>query len=119
MHCESFVPGFQGIVITLRDFIKIIHKIVHVNIFLFLQLFKGFNVGPPYWVGDWPVYGRIPVNVKSGKKTQEISQPKVYLAEGQNKKKGGSAQHCTALNTTTLKMCGLSFYVQHLKKLLM
>ena len=33
-----------------------------------------------YWVRDWLVYGRNPVNVKSRKKTQVISQPKLLFS---------------------------------------
>ena len=33
----------------------------------YINIIVAFNVGPPYWMRDWPVYGRNPVLGKSGK----------------------------------------------------
>ena len=64
-----------------------------------------------YWVRDWPVYGRNPVNVKSGKKTQEISEPEVLFSRTskQKQRRFCPTLYCSEHNNS--KAMWPSFYV--------
>ena len=52
------------IVLTLKNISILCPKI---SVKFYNNIIVEFNVGPPYWMRDWPVYGRNPANGKSGK----------------------------------------------------
>ena len=75
---------------------------MYIYIYIYMNL---VNVGSPYWVRNWMVYGRNPVNAKSRKKTKQIFQSKNLFSRTLKQEKRFCPTLCCSEHNNSKALC--------------